>query len=51
MYLKYEHRDIEEAMNLLNQIETKGIDNCKRIAVIENLLRKFTAEDEGKEET
>lgn len=37
--MRYTTTQIQSAMALLNQIETKGVDNCKRICMIEQILQ------------
>lgn len=39
MILKYEQTAIQSALTLLNQISVKGIDNCKRICMIDQILQ------------
>jgi len=39
MNLLYKQNAIESALTLLNQINVKGIDNCKRICMIEQILQ------------
>lgn len=38
--LKYPQTAIESALTLLNQISVRGIDNCKRICMIEQILQE-----------
>ena len=49
--IKYDKARIEYALNLLNEIEVKGIENCKRVAIIESVLQDFKEDEEkGKED-
>lgn len=46
--LKYSVTQIQSVLQLLNQISVKGIENCKRICMIEQILQN-PAEGEGEE--
>ena len=46
--LRYAKEDIELTLNLLNALEVTGIENCKRVAYIDSILRKY--QEEGKED-
>lgn len=37
--MKYTEIQIQSVLQLLNQIGVKGIDNCKRICMIEQILQ------------
>lgn len=49
MVLKYNQTAIQSALTLLNQIDVKGIDNCKRICMIDQILQ-HPEEGEGENE-
>jgi len=44
--MKYTTTQIQSALSLLNQISVKGIDNCKRICLIEQILQNPEEEEE-----
>ena len=44
--MKYTATQIQSVLQLLNQIDVKGIDNCKRICLIEQILQN---PEEGEE--
>ena len=51
--LVFDETAIRSALMLLNQIEVKGIENCKRVTMIEQILQhpeeyKREEEDNGK---
>ena len=46
--MTYTVTQIQTALTLLNQIGVKGIENCKRICMIEQILQN-PAEGEGEE--
>ena len=51
--LKYKDETINNALMLLNNLEIKGIENAKRVALISQLLRateKGETEDGSKDE-
>lgn len=37
--MKYTATQIQSVLQLLNQIDVKGIDNCKRVCLIEQVLQ------------
>lgn len=43
--IKYTTTQIQSALTLLNQISVKGIENCKRICLIEQILQEPITED------
>ena len=43
--LKYTEMQIKSALTLLNQISTKGINNCQRICMIEQILQNPITEE------
>lgn len=45
----YTDTQIKSILQLLNQINVKGIENCKRICLIEQILQN-PAEGEGEKE-
>ena len=45
--MTYTETQIQSVLNLLNQISTKGIDNAKRIVMIEQILQDFAREDKN----
>ena len=45
MVYSYTEVQMKSALNLLNQIEVKGIENCKRIAMIEGIIQSPQKED------
>lgn len=47
MNLLYRQEAIESTLTLLNQLSVKGIENCKRICLIEQILQN---PEEGKGE-
>ena len=52
MDIAYKKESIENILFLLNNLETKGIENAKRISLIESMLRegKSIEEDIKKEQ-
>ena len=52
MDIAYRKESIENILLLLNNLETKGIENAKRISLIESMLRegKSIEEDIKKEQ-
>lgn len=46
--MRYTVTQIQSVLSLLNQISVKGIENCKRICLIEQILQN-PAEGEGEE--
>ena len=46
--MTYTVTQIQSVLSLLNQISVKGIENCKRICMIEQILQN-PAEGEGEE--
>lgn len=44
--MKYTTTQIQSVLQLLNQINVKGIENCKRICLIEQILQN---PEEGEE--
>lgn len=52
MDIAYKKESIENILLLLNNLETKGIENAKRISLIESMLRegKSIEEDIKKEQ-
>lgn len=52
MDITYKKESIENILLLLNNLETKGIENAKRISLIESMLRegKSIEEDIKKEQ-
>ena len=46
--MTYTVTKIQTALTLLNQIGVKGIENCKRVCMIEQILQN-PAEGEGEE--
>lgn len=49
MGISYNQTAIQSALTLLNQINVKGIDNCKRICMIEQILQHPEKGDGEKE--
>lgn len=47
--MRYSVTQIQSVLNLLNQIDVKGIKNCKRICLIEQILQ-YPKEEEGEKE-
>ena len=49
MTMRYTETQIQSALALLNQLSTKGIENCRRICLIEQILQ-HPEEGEGEKE-
>lgn len=47
MILRYDQTAIQSVLTLLNQVNVKGIDNCKRICMIEQILQEPIMEDKN----
>ena len=47
--MRYKVTQIQSVLSLLNQISVKGIENCKRICLIEQILQ-HPEEGEGEKE-
>lgn len=45
--IMYEESDIQTVLNMLNHLDVKGIENCKRVVLIEQILQSFKKEDEN----
>ena len=45
MDIKYKNDDIVQVLNLLNSIEVKGLDNCRRLLIIEQVLQNPVREE------
>lgn len=45
MVYSYSDTQMQSALNLLNHIEVSGIENCKRIAMIEAIIQSPQKED------
>lgn len=43
--ITYAETQIQSALTLLNQISVKGIENCKRICLIEQILQEPIMEE------
>ena len=43
--LKYTEMQIQSALTLLNQISTKGLENARRVVMIEEILQHPTGEE------
>lgn len=47
MDIAYKKESIENILLLLNNLETKGIENAKRISLIESMLREGKSIEDG----
>ncbi len=45
--MKYTETQIQSVLQLLNRIEVKGVDNCKRICIIEQILQNPQREEKN----
>ena len=47
MFVKYVKIDIQKTLDLLNSVEVKGLDNCRRLLMIEQVLQHPKGEEQN----